>query len=171
MLATSKVRFAIVASRRERAVSITLGEGSMPIASPGATRLARPAVIEPGPQPTSSSRWPGRSSARKKAASFSAVRLAWLLTTEARGPCWWTSWAGGELAIDTPNSGPGAALWPDLSNSYAAIAPTPVERTAMTHARITLVASLLALVTPAAAGTAVQEQANKAAVLEFYDKA
>jgi len=41
----------------------------------------------------------------------------------------------------------------------------------MTHARITLVASLLALVTPAAAGTAVQEQANKAAVLEFYDKA
>jgi len=40
----------------------------------------------------------------------------------------------------------------------------------MTHARITLVALLLALVTPAAAGT-VEEEANKKAVLEFYDKA
>ena len=40
----------------------------------------------------------------------------------------------------------------------------------MMHARITLVALLLALVTPAAAGT-VEEEANKKAVLEFYDKA
>jgi predicted SnoaL-like aldol condensation-catalyzing enzyme len=41
----------------------------------------------------------------------------------------------------------------------------------MTHARITLVAALLALVTPGAAGTTVEEQANKEAVLEFYHKA
>ena len=40
----------------------------------------------------------------------------------------------------------------------------------MMNARITLVALLLALVTPAAAGT-VEEEANKKAVLEFYDKA
>ena len=39
----------------------------------------------------------------------------------------------------------------------------------MTRARIGLVASLLALVTPAAAGTTVH--ANKQAVLEFYDLA
>jgi predicted SnoaL-like aldol condensation-catalyzing enzyme len=40
----------------------------------------------------------------------------------------------------------------------------------MMHARITLVALLLALVTPAAADTP-EEEANKKAVLEFYDKA
>jgi predicted SnoaL-like aldol condensation-catalyzing enzyme len=37
--------------------------------------------------------------------------------------------------------------------------------------RIALVAGLLALVTPAAAGNTAQEEANKKAVLDFYDKA
>ena len=41
----------------------------------------------------------------------------------------------------------------------------------MTLARIALVAGLLALVTPAAAGNTAQEEANKKTVLEFYDKA
>jgi len=41
----------------------------------------------------------------------------------------------------------------------------------MTLARIALVAGLLALVTPAAAGNTAQEEANKRTVLEFYDKA
>ena len=41
----------------------------------------------------------------------------------------------------------------------------------MTLIRITLVAGLLALVTPAAAGNTPQEEANKTTVLDFYDKA
>ena len=41
----------------------------------------------------------------------------------------------------------------------------------MTLARIALVAGLLAVVTPAAAGNTAQEEANKKTVLEFYDKA
>jgi predicted SnoaL-like aldol condensation-catalyzing enzyme len=41
----------------------------------------------------------------------------------------------------------------------------------MTLARIALVAGLLALVTPAAAGNTAQEEANRKTVLEFYDKA
>ena len=41
----------------------------------------------------------------------------------------------------------------------------------MMLARIALVAGLLALVTPAAAGNTAQEEANKKTVLEFYDKA
>jgi len=41
----------------------------------------------------------------------------------------------------------------------------------MTLARIALVAGLLALVTPAAAGNTAQEEANKKVVLDFYDKA
>ena len=55
----------------------------MPIVSAGSTRWARPAVMEPGPQPTSSNRMPGLRKGRKNAAEFSAVRLAWLVTTEA----------------------------------------------------------------------------------------
>ncbi len=41
----------------------------------------------------------------------------------------------------------------------------------MTLTRIALVAGLLALVTPAAAGNTPQEEANKTTVLDFYDKA
>ena len=88
MLPASNVRVTSAGSRSERAVSITLCDASMPIVSPGATRLASPAVIEPGPQPTSSRRMPGRSIGRKNAASLSAVRLAWFDTTDAWWPCW-----------------------------------------------------------------------------------
>ena len=41
----------------------------------------------------------------------------------------------------------------------------------MTLTRIALVAGLLALVTPAAAGNTPQEEANKKVVVEFYEKA
>jgi hypothetical protein len=77
MLPTSKLRFRAVASpASDLAVAITSAEGSMPIVLPGATRCAKPAVMEPGPQPTSSSRIPGFRNGRRNAAAFSTVRLA-----------------------------------------------------------------------------------------------
>ena len=43
----------------ERAVSMTLSDASIPIVEAGSTLNARPTVIDPGPQPTSSKRIPG----------------------------------------------------------------------------------------------------------------
>ena len=88
MLPTSKLRFFVpLALARDLAASITPGDASMPIASAGSTRCARPDVIVPGPQPTSSKRIPGLRNGRKKAAVVSAVRVAWLATTVGWWPC------------------------------------------------------------------------------------
>ena len=52
------------------------GRGRAPRPRPGATASARPAVMDPGPQPRSSSRMPGRSSGSTKAANGSTPRRA-----------------------------------------------------------------------------------------------
>ena len=48
--------------------------------------LARSAVIVPGPEPTSSSRWPGARCGSRYAAELAAVRLRWDRSTDSEWP-------------------------------------------------------------------------------------
>ncbi len=69
------------------AASTAAGAPSTAITSPGATRVASPTVIVAGPQPTSSTRIPESSLARRYAALDSAVRAPWARST--LGGCPW----------------------------------------------------------------------------------
>src|SRR5437773_11953800 len=70
----------------------------MPTNGAGATTPASPTVIEPGPQPTSSTRIPVSRYGRKKAASSPAVHLA-ISARKAGLPCWVHTSADGMISL------------------------------------------------------------------------